>query len=154
MEKADRIAEGATPDDAPTPWAEASRAALDDDFNTAAVLGILAEAFTAANADADRKGRRSPAERAALALFARDARSVGSELGILQRSPALALRELRAKAVVRRGIDPARVEARIAERARARLAKDFARSDAVRDELLALGVTIQDGPSGTTWKVE
>jgi cysteinyl-tRNA synthetase len=79
---------------------------------------------------------------------------VGSELGILQRAPPQALLALRAKAVVRRGIDPAMVEARIAERARARLAKDFARSDSVRDELLALGVTIQDGPSGTTWKVE
>jgi len=154
LEKADRIAEGASPDDPPAPWAEAARAALDDDFNSAAVLGILAEAFTGANADADRKGRRSPAERAALARFARDARSVGAELGILQRAPALALGALRAKAVVRRGIDPALVEARIAERAEARRARDFARSDAVRDELLALGVTIQDGPAGTTWKVE
>ncbi len=79
---------------------------------------------------------------------------MGSELGILQRPPARALEELRAKAVVRRGIDPAMVEARIAERAEARRAKDFARSDAVRDELAALGVTIQDGPAGTTWKVE
>jgi cysteinyl-tRNA synthetase len=154
LEKADRIAEGSPAEGAPNAWAEAARAALDDDFNTAAVLGILAEAFTAANAEADRKGKRSPAERAALARFARDARSVGGELGILQRPPAQALLALRAKAVVRRGIDPAMVEARIAERARARLARDFARSDAVRDELLALGVTIQDGPSGTTWKVE
>jgi cysteinyl-tRNA synthetase len=154
LEKADRIAEGATPDGAPTAWAEAARAALDDDFNTAAVLGILAEAFTAANADADRKGKRTPAERASLARFVRDARSVGGELGILQRPPAQALLDLRGKAVVRRGIDPAVVEARIAERAQARRAKDFARSDAVRDELLSLGVTIQDGPSGTSWKVE
>ncbi len=154
LEKADRIAEGATPDEAATPWAEAARAALDDDFNTAAVLGILAEAFTAANADADRKGKRTPADRAALARFARDARSVGGELGILQRPPAQALLALRGKAVVRRGLDPALVEARIAERAEARRAKDFARSDAVRDELLSLGVTIQDGPSGTSWKVE
>jgi cysteinyl-tRNA synthetase len=154
LEKADRIAEGSVPDASPSPWAEEARAALDDDFNTAAVLGILAEAFTAANADADRKGKRSPADRAALARFARDVRAVGSELGILQRPPARALEELRAKAVARRGIDPARVEARIAERAEARRAKDFARSDAVRDELAALGVTIQDGPTGTTWKVE
>jgi cysteinyl-tRNA synthetase len=154
LEKADRIAEGSVPDGSPSPWTEEARAALDDDFNTAAVLGILAEAFTAANADADRKGKRSPADRAALARFARDARSVGGELGILQRPPARALEELRAKAVVRRGIDPARVEARIAERAEARRAKDFARSDAVRDELAALGVIIQDGPGGTTWKVE
>ncbi len=154
LDKADRLAAGAPASGEPLAWAEAARAALDDDFNTAAVLGILAEAFTAANADADRKGKRSPADREALARFARDARAVGSELGILQRPPPEALLALRGKAVLRRGIDPVQVEARIAERAGARRAKDFARSDAVRDALLAIGVTLQDGPAGTTWKVE
>jgi cysteinyl-tRNA synthetase len=154
LEKADRLAEGAAPDPAVNPWAELARAALDDDFNTAAVLGILAEAFTAANAAADRKGKKTPADRSGLARFALDAREVGAELGILQRSPAQALLALRTRAVARRGIDPALVEARIAERAEARRAKDFARSDAVRDELLALGVALQDGATGTTWKVE
>ncbi|MEI6223790.1 MAG: cysteine--tRNA ligase [Deltaproteobacteria bacterium] len=154
LEKADRLAEGAAPDPAATAWAEGARSALDDDFNTAAVLGILAEAFTAANAAADRKGKKTPADRSGLARFALDARAVGAELGILQRSPAEALQALRSKAVVRRGIDPALVEARIAERAEARRARDFARSDAVRDELLALGVVLQDGAAGTTWKVE
>jgi len=56
--------------------------------------------------------------------------------------------------VLRRGIDPVLVEARIAERTAARSAKDFARSDAVRAELAAMGVALMDGPSGTTWKVE
>ena len=46
------------------------------------------------------------------------------------------------------------MEARIAERAEARRAKDFARGDAIRDALLARGVAILDGPDGTTWDVE
>lgn len=46
------------------------------------------------------------------------------------------------------------VEAKLAERSAARAAKDFAASDAIRDELLALGVVIKDGPSGTTWTVQ
>ena len=46
------------------------------------------------------------------------------------------------------------VEARIAERAGARKAKDFARGDAIRDALLARGVALLDGPEGTTWDVE
>jgi len=154
LEKADRVAAAAAPPPDPSAWAEEARAALDDDVNTAAVLGILAEAFTAANADADRKGKKSPADQVALARFARDARAVGAELGILQRPPAAALLALRDKAVARRGIDPVLVEARIAERTRARQEKDFARSDAVRAELAGLGVTLMDGPSGTTWKVE
>jgi cysteinyl-tRNA synthetase len=156
LEKVDRLAQGAPAsgaegeDDA----VERSRAALDDDFNTAAVLGILADAFTAANALADRKGKKAPEDRARLARFARDARLVGQELGIVQRPPAEALRALRDRAASRRGIDQAHVERRIAERAEARKAKDFARSDAIRDELLATGVAIMDGALGTTWKVE
>jgi len=154
LEKVDRLAAGAEPCPGASGWAEASRAALDDDFNTAAVLGILADAFTAANADADRKGTRSPQDRAALAGFARDARAVGAELGLLQRLPAVALEALRRRAAARRGIDAPFVEAKIGERAEARRTKDFARSDAVRAELAALGVVLMDGPSGTTWKVE
>ncbi len=129
-------------------------AALDDDFNTPQVLGILADAFTEANALADRRGRRTPDERAALAAFARDARDVGRVLGLLQRRPAEALLAIRARAAVRRGVDPAAVEARIVARAEARKARDFARGDAIRDELLAQGVALMDGAQGTTWTVE
>ncbi len=151
LEKADHLgADGAAPGE----WVGRSAAALDDDFNTAAVLGHVAEAFTAANALADRKGKRSPADRAALAGFARDARAVGATLGILRRAPAEALAAIRTRAATRRGIDPALVERRISERTEARKAKDFARSDAIRADLAALGVALMDGPQGTTWKVE
>ena len=37
----------------------------------------------------------------------------------------------------------------VAQRDEARLAKDFARADALRDELVALGWTVEDTPSGT-----
>lgn len=45
-----------------------------------------------------------------------------------------------------------RVEALIAERAEARTNRDFARADAIRDELFALNVEVLDGPQGTTWR--
>ena len=44
------------------------------------------------------------------------------------------------------------IEGRLAERAAARKAKDFARADAIRDELAAAGVVIEDGPDGATWR--
>jgi cysteinyl-tRNA synthetase len=150
--KAERTAGDAAPG-AEGAFVEASRAALDDDFNTPQVLGLLADAFTAANALADKKGKKSPQEKAELAAFARDVRTVGATLGVLQAPPAAALRALRDKAAKRRGIDEAWVEGKIAARTEARKAKDFARSDALRDELLAKGVAIMDGPEGTTWKV-
>jgi cysteinyl-tRNA synthetase len=154
LDKADRLAAGAPAAGRGGEVVEAARRALDDDFNAPQVLGILAEAFTAANALADRKGKKTPDEKATLAAFARDVREIGVTLGLLQRTPADAVRALRTKAAARKGIDPAEVEARIAERAAARKAKDFARGDAIRDALLAMGVALLDGPEGTTWDVE
>jgi cysteinyl-tRNA synthetase len=154
LEKVDRLAAGASPAGQGGELVERARQALDDDFNAPQVLAILAEAFTAANALADRKGKKSPEERATLAAFARDVREIGTTLGLLQRPPAEALRAIRARAVVRRGIDAGEVEARIAERAAARKAKDFARGDAIRDALLERGVEILDGPEGTSWDVQ
>jgi cysteinyl-tRNA synthetase len=51
------------------------------------------------------------------------------------------------------GVDVARVEALIADRRAARAAKDWAASDRIRDELLAMGVAVKDGKDGTTWSV-
>lgn len=53
-------------------------------------------------------------------------------------------------------IDPAfaaRVEALIAKRAVAKQAKDFSTSDAIRAEIISLGVVLADSPSGSTWKL-
>jgi cysteinyl-tRNA synthetase len=47
---------------------------------------------------------------------------------------------------------PHEIEALIAERAAARAAKDFARSDAIRDQLLARGIILKDTPQGVRWE--
>ena len=48
-------------------------------------------------------------------------------------------------------VDVELVESKIAERNAARKSKDFATSDRIRGELLAMGIAIKDGPQGTTW---
>jgi cysteinyl-tRNA synthetase len=48
----------------------------------------------------------------------------------------------------------AAIEEMIDNREVARKSKDFVRSDAIRDELLARGVAIQDTPNGPTWSIE
>lgn len=39
-------------------------------------------------------------------------------------------------------------------RARARAAKDFATGDRIRDQLAAVGVSLNDGPDGTDWRID
>ena len=50
-------------------------------------------------------------------------------------------------------VDPAGIERLVEERNAARKAKDFARADAIRDELAARGIELEDTRQGTRWKV-
>ncbi len=50
-------------------------------------------------------------------------------------------------------VDVATIEAKIAERAEAKKARDFARADAIRKELEDQGVELRDTPEGTTWHI-
>jgi cysteinyl-tRNA synthetase len=44
------------------------------------------------------------------------------------------------------------IESLIAERNKARAAKEFAKADQIRDQLAAAGVAIEDGADGTRWR--
>ena len=48
--------------------------------------------------------------------------------------------------------EAAEIEKLISERADAKKNKDWARADAIRDELKAKGIVLEDSPTGTTWK--
>jgi cysteinyl-tRNA synthetase len=114
---------------------ETVAAALDDDLNTPIALGELsALAYAINKADGD-------AERARLAA---SLKAGGMVLGVLQQSPA---------AWFGAGVDAAAVERLIAARAAARTARNFAEADRLRQEIAALGVTIEDRADGTVWRV-
>ena len=46
------------------------------------------------------------------------------------------------------------VESLLLEREEARESKDWARADEIRDELTGMGVIVEDGPNGATWRIE
>ena len=45
-----------------------------------------------------------------------------------------------------------KIDEKIRQRESARAAKDFAMSDQIRDELLALDIVLEDSINGTTWR--
>jgi cysteinyl-tRNA synthetase len=128
--------------------------AMDDDFNSAAALGHLSESFALANKLLDEpKSAAADVRRRTLARLRRELRICGKSLGMLQRPPADFLLPRRERLCARKGIAPAAVEARIAERAAARAGKDFARADEIRRELKDQGIELMDSPTGTSWRV-
>ncbi len=121
----------------PSAYYERLDAAVSDDLNTARALPVLDELI------ADK--RIAPTDRlAALAAFD-DVLGLG--LATLTRAD---LRTRPATAT----ITAEDVAARLTERREARAAKDFGRSDAIRDELAAAGVEVMDGdPLGWDWRI-
>ncbi len=115
-------------------------AAMDDDLNTPKAVSVLMEAVTLANRSEDAGERR----RCKAELLAG-----GRELGILQQDPVAW-----AKGAAAGGADDATIDALVAERVAARIAKDWQRADQVRDQLVALGIQIMDGASATQWRRE
>jgi len=129
-------------------------AAMDDDFNAAAALGVLSEAMHLANDILDNKDHRAEAMiTSTIQVLERILQVMSNVLGILERDPDEAIAGLQEKALALSGLSAGEIENKIKERTEARKAKDFAQADAIRDELRKKGVELMDGPGGTTWKV-
>ncbi|WP_421848192.1 cysteine--tRNA ligase [Novosphingobium sp.] len=120
-----------------TPHLERFDGAVSDDLNTAVALTVLEDVAALKKVD--------PAEKLA-ALAAMDA-VLGLDLLNLTRADL----RLRPKSAT---ITEGEIEATLAARKEARAAKDFARSDALRNELAVQGVEVMDGdPLGWEWKL-
>lgn len=117
-------------------------AAMDDDFNTPEALAVLFDLVRELN-----RVRDSDTEQAL--VLAHELKMLGETLGLLQQPPAAFLKGGQALA-----LSEAEIEAKIRERAEAKADKDFAKADAIRDELSNQGIVLKDSRQGTTWVAE
>jgi len=115
--------------------------AMNDDLNTPEAMSVLHDLAGTLNRENDAASDRSR-------LLATTLKYLGGRLGILEQDPEVALQG----GDTSDGPDAAAIEALITERNDARAARNFARSDEIRDELAALGVILEDAGGKTTWR--
>lgn len=123
---------------------------MEDDFNTARGMAALFEALRATNRTIDEMTDENAFEsKIEIDGHMVDLFKMANILGVLNENPYEYFEAKKDKS----GVDASRVEALIQERAEVRKAKNFQRADEIREELTAMGVAIEDGPGGTTWKM-
>jgi cysteinyl-tRNA synthetase len=143
------------PTKAPIDWNDARasrfRDAMDDDFNTPEAVAVLFDLANEAN--------REKSLTAANLL-----KGLAGLLGLLEDDPSKFLQKpIRASANILENSDslistmtvaysPESIDSLIERRLAARKAKNFSESDRIRNELLAAGIILEDGPAGTTWR--
>ncbi len=112
--------------------------ALNDDFNTPIALSILFE--IAKQINIERISNPNKANVLSAMLI-----KLGNFIGIL---------EYNAEDYLKQGseLSEAEISEKIAQREAARNSKDFAMSDQIRDELVELGIILEDSVNGTTWR--
>ena len=130
------------------PFAARFKEAMDNDFSTPEAVATLFDLATEVN-------RTQSAE------LSGQLKQLGACLGLLQQDPRLWLQSRPPGAATRdtanepgtsAALSGAQIEQLIAQRAAAKLAKDFAAADRIRQGLLARGIALKDSPAGTTWE--
>ncbi len=125
-----------------TPFQKQLLEVLSDDLNISAALALIDEMLSHANETLDTPGKHKALKKETLANLA----YIEKLLGFGEKNPY---------EYFQYGVDAATKEKifdLIIQRDAAKKAKDFATSDTIRDEILALGVNIMDTPEGTFWE--
>lgn len=134
---------------------EAFDAALAQDLNTALALGKVFEAVRDSNRVLGAWPGRMPAAAApALAALAALRERLTDRLGLALGDAAALREDWNRRGLDRLGLNDGEVAARVAERSVARAARDWARSDAMRQALADDGILVEDGAEGSRWSVD
>ncbi|UKA05461.1 cysteine--tRNA ligase [Photobacterium damselae subsp. damselae] len=113
--------------------------AMDDDFNTPEAYSVLFDMAREIN-------RLKTDDVAAASVLGARMRELADVLGLLGQEPEVFLQS------GANDDDVAEIEALIQQRLDARAAKNWAAADQARDKLTEMGIILEDGPQGTTWR--
>ena len=116
-------------------WMARFDAAMNDDFNTSEALALMFDLANEINRHQD--GSLCPSLQA-----------MGNILGILQLKPQHFLQHH----INAMGISEAEIKVLIEQRSVARLERNFAVADNIRQQLLAHGIELEDKPEGSIWR--
>ena len=121
-------------------FVERFRAAMDDDFNTPEAYSVLFDLAREVNRLKSEGAADAPALAARL-------RELGGVLGLLEQDP-----ETFFQGGAETDSEVAEIEALIKARNDARAAKDWPAADAARNRLTEMGIVLEDGAQGTSWR--
>jgi len=125
---------------------------MDDDLNTAGAVGLVFEKVREMNKSMDCiNGAMDETTRSHLADERRQLLLAGRVLGLLKETPKGFFRQLTSEVGA---VDPSEIEKMIEKRGAAKATKDWAKADEIRDRLKEMGVILEDGPKGTTWRFD
>jgi cysteinyl-tRNA synthetase len=128
---------------------------MEDDLNTAKVVGTIFEYVRAINAYMEKKNFKPNSFSIKIATeFLSNMKVLASVLNIFGEKGEAYLSTLRKSVIKEKGITIDYIEKKILDRNDARKNKDFATADAIRKELLEQSIELQDSNAGTIWEVK
>ena len=125
------------------PYLDRFNSAMDDDFNTREAISVLFEMAREVN-----RLKRDTDPQAA--MLASQMRGLGNILGLLELDPQAYLKGEAGEG----DLADANVDALVVQRQQAKLDRNFALSDQIRDQLKVAGIVLEDSKEGTVWKRE
>ena len=133
------------------PLTQKFEAAMNDDLNTAVAMALMNEELRKLNTAVQIKNSDNLGKLAVAVTAWKDA---GKILGIFCLTPEEFEKELFEIKNSNLGLDVEKIEKLIADRQSARQSKNWAEADRCRDDLIEMGVLIEDTPTGTEWKLK
>jgi len=129
--------------------------AMDDDFNTAMLLGIFNDFLRLLNQHLDNPSFiKKPGAVGLLQKCYQELARLGKVIGVFQEPPEQYIERGKHQGLSIIGLSQKELEQRIEERAKARAEKNFKKADEIRSELAQMGILLEDTREGTEWRID